>query len=103
MQLTSNEYKIDVECDSEIYRFNSLKECMDYFSDLSKHYLRQLRNQEILFSMILFQKKSDSRIAEVDAYYNGKLYKTFKNMKEASIAFNKSKGSVFSAIKKQRI
>ena len=97
---TTNEIPVCVEYKNKNYQFHSMKECVDVFNDLSIHYLQQLKKKIILFSMILFEKAEiNSRNSKINAFYNGSLFKVFDTMKDASLYFKKSKGSVSSAMK----
>lgn len=97
--LTSRERSVIVMHDDITENFYSINECLEKLPDLSKWYLDQIRNGIIMFSMIDFKKDNPKeRYCTISAYYNGELFKKFNNMKEASLYFGKSKGSVSSAI-----
>ena len=98
--LTSSEKPVNVLHNGKVYNFNSQKECIEYFPDLSRYYLEQLRNGEIKYSMILFKKRNPgSRVGIIDAYYNGELYMSYDNMQEADEYWGKSRGATSSALK----
>lgn len=81
--------------DNNTYYFNSMVECTERFPALSKHYLNQIRKGIVSYSMILFKKEND----KINAYYNGKLFKSFKYMKDADLFFNKRCGTTSSSFK----
>lgn len=97
--LVKRDIKVKVIFNNRDYYFNSMKDCISYFPDLSIHYLNQLKRGIILYSMVLFKKQNSNRISPIDAYYNGQLYKTFPNMKKADIFFNKRIGTTSSTFK----
>lgn len=97
--LTSKEIKVEVIYNNNKYFFNSLTDCMSTFPEITRHYLNQIKNGIIQFSNVLFTKASDKRISEINCYYNGRLYKTFKTMQDADEYFGMKKGSTSGAMK----
>ncbi len=98
--LCSREQKVLVRYHGEEYTFASIKACVAKFPDLTVHYLSQIKRGEILYSMVLFKKRSPSkRISKVDSYYNGEYYCSFDTLQDADSFFKKAKGSTSSAIK----
>lgn len=77
------------------YDFNSKSSCINFFPDLSIHYLNQIENNKILSSMLLF-KLNDNKI---EVYYNGSIYKKFNSMSECDKYFDYPKGFTFSALR----
>lgn len=97
--LTSRECPVIVEHDGISEYFYSLTECMNKMPDLSRNYLSQIKNGIIQYSMIDFRKVDPNATrSAINAYYNGELFKTFANMRDASLYFGKSKGAVSVAI-----
>lgn len=98
--LCRSDIPVVVEYDGELFHFASCAECERRFPDISRHYLSQIKNDIVTFSMIYFKKKHpEKRISEIEAYYNGSLYATYNTMLDAEKAFGKKHGAVSSAIK----
>lgn len=97
--LTTNEIAVDVEYDGEKYHFASMKECNSIFSDLSLHYLQQLKQNIIIPSMVLFHKVNpEARRSQVKAIYNGVLIGVYNSMDAAGRQFGLKRGSVYSCM-----
>lgn len=98
--LTTTERPVDVMFDNKVYHFRSIKDCISQFPEITNYYISQIRNHIVQFSMIEFRKlEPENRVSEIEAYYNGQPYMTFKDMKSAGLFFGKSKGAVSVAIK----
>lgn len=98
--LTSRETPVSVLYDGKEYHFSSLDKCMQWFPELSRHYLAQLKRREMMFSMVEFVKTNPSiRISPINCYYNGELFCTFQTMQDADHYFNVQRGTTSSAIK----
>lgn len=91
---------VEVEYNGDTYRFAAKALCTKQFPDLSRHYLDQLENGIILFSMVDFQKQDpNNRHSPIDCYYNGRLYMTFPLMRECDKYFHQSIGATSGAIR----
>lgn len=95
--------KVDVKAKDVLYHFNSMEECMRVFPILSKCYLNQLRNNEILFSNVCFVKdEPHKRIGKISCYWNGSKIMAFNTMQDADKYFNKKRGTVSSTFNSTR-
>ena len=97
--LTTTEIPVLVEHDGSAVFFSSLAECMNAIPDLSRHYLSQLRNGVILFSMVYFKKEDPTnRRSRIECYYNGRLLEVLPSMRDCDIRFGMAIGATSSAI-----
>lgn len=97
--LTTREIKVNVKYNNKDYYFNSLKECTDFFPEIGRNYLKQIRNNTVTFSNVLFVKSFENEICNINCFYNGKIFKTFRMMKDADSYFGVKRGSTSAAIK----
>lgn len=99
--LIKRDIKVIVECKTgDVLLFNSMAECCENIQDISIHYLKQIRDGIIQYSMVYFEKyDTHSRISKIQSFYNGKPYLMFDTMQECDAHFNMKRGSTSSAIK----
>ena len=98
--LTSNEIPVTVIYKNKTYNFKSITECRNKFPDLSNDYLKKIKQNIVLYSMIKFEKVNpNKRLTPINAYYNGLLFKTFNSMQDVDKYFKKRRGTTSSAIK----
>lgn len=84
------------------YHFLSLQELKDSELPISTRYIHHIKNNEINFNICYFKKviTGTGRFDYVvECYYNGHLYKTYKDVKEAGEDFGKPSNSVSSAFR----
>lgn len=103
-ELNPNRIAVDIYDNNlkTIHKFGSLEDASKFSEDISITYIRHIKNNEIDFNLCLFKKvKTGSGITDyfVECYYNGMLYKTFKNNAEAGAEFGRPKNSVSGAYK----
>ena len=87
------------------YHFTSLQNAADAFEDISIRYIRAIKDGYRSFCMHLFKKVvtgTKNTDYYVECYYNGLLFKTFKNNNEAAEYFGKSGGNVISSAYKAK-
>lgn len=97
--LCPNDISVCVEMANNVVRFPSMAACAKEIPDLSIHYLQQLKNNKVQFSIVDFRKRYNAmRRSPIIAYYNGRPYKTFESMKDCDLYFGVAKGSTSAAI-----
>ena len=97
MGLCGWDVKVNVQYNNQLYSFNSMADCIRSFPDIGIHYLHQLRENKVLFSMILFEKVyPDARISPIRAIYNGQEFAIFNTMQDADNYFGMARGSTSS-------
>lgn len=82
------------------YCFPAIEEAHRFFPELSKSYISHIRKKDINFNLCLFKKivnGDNTKDYYIECYYNGQLYKTFSDTKEAGDYFGKNGHTVHSA------
>lgn len=85
-----------------IYHYTSIADANKAHPDLSKRYISELRKKNIKFTYCLLKKiiiGNGRKEYYIECYYNGELYKIFKNIKEASKYFNKARNTISESFK----
>ena len=83
--------------DKELW-FNSKKECSRFIPSLTVYYLTTIERNEITPMSICFCKRYENDRIVIDAYYNGRVHKTFGTMVAAGEYYGLSRGTVSSVI-----